>query len=213
MIRLSLFALFACVLSSLTAQSAARAYDYAAPKLIGELPSELDEISGLSVDPSHRNELLAIQDEEGKIFRINSKTGALLWAITFWKDGDYEAVEAVGEDIWVAKSTGTLYHITNAGKPNQQVEKYNTDLTSENDVEGLAYDKLKNRLLLACSSPNAVTTTVPRRLSWANTCPYHPPPLSAPSVMTCNLRGRDRTWVQGSPPMEPTPPPTMLPSP
>jgi uncharacterized protein YjiK len=150
MIRLSLFALFAFVLSSLTAQSAARAYDYAAPKLIGELPSELDEISGLSVDPSHRNELLAIQDEEGKIFRINSKTGALLWAITFWKDGDYEAVEAVGEDIWVAKSTGTLYHVTNAGKPNQQVEKYNTDLTSENDVEGLAYDKLKNRLLLAC---------------------------------------------------------------
>lgn len=150
MIRLSFFALFTFILSFLYAQSAARSYDYSAPQLIGELPKELDEISGLSVAPGHRNELLAIQDEEGKIFRINSKTGALLWAITFWKDGDYEAVEAVGEDIWVAKSTGTLYRVTNAGKPNQKVDKYNTDLTGENDVEGLAYDKSKNRLLLAC---------------------------------------------------------------
>lgn len=150
MIRLSLSFLFAFILSSLTAQSASRSYDYSAPELIGELPPELDEISGLSMAPGHRNELLAIQDEEGKIFRLNAKTGGLLWAITFWKDGDYEAVEAVGEDVWVAKSTGTLYQVTNAGKPNQKVDKYNTHLTSENDVEGLAYDKAKNRLLLAC---------------------------------------------------------------
>lgn len=151
MTRPTLFVLFALAFSSfITAQSAARSYDYASPELIGDLPAELDEISGLSVAPGHRNELLAVQDEEGKIFRINAKTGGLLWAITFWKDGDYEAVEAVGEDIWIAKSTGTLYHVTNAGKPNQKVGKYNTELTRENDVEGLAYDKAKNRLLLAC---------------------------------------------------------------
>jgi uncharacterized protein YjiK len=136
--------------SILSAQSAAKSYDYEEPKLIGDLPAELDEISGLSVAPGHRNELLAIQDEQGKIFRLNAKTGGLLWAITFWKDGDYEAVEAVGEDIWVAKSTGTLYQVTNAGKPNQNVEKYNSFLTGDNDVEGLAYDPSRNRLLLAC---------------------------------------------------------------
>ena len=145
-----LFVFVAFLSTFLCAQSAAQSYDYASPKLIGELPKELDEISGLSVAPSHRNELLAIQDEEGKIFRLNAKTGGLLWAITFWKDGDYEAVEAVGDEIWVAKSTGTLYQVSNPGEPNQKVEKYNTELTGENDVEGLAYDKSKNRLLLAC---------------------------------------------------------------
>lgn len=134
----------------LSGQSAAKDYNYDSPKLIGDLPAELDEISGLSLAPGHRNELLAVQDEQGKLFRINAKTGGLLWAISFWKDGDYEAVEAVGEDIWVAKSTGTLYHITNAGKPNQDVEKYNTILSGDNDVEGLAYDSKRNRLLLAC---------------------------------------------------------------
>lgn len=134
----------------LTAQSAAKSYDYAQPILIGKLPKELDEISGLSVSPMHRNELLAVQDEEGKIFRINAKTGALLFAVAFWKDGDYEGIEAVEDDIWVVKSTGTLYQVSNAGKTNQEVQKYNGFLSSENDVEGLAYDPTKNRLLLAC---------------------------------------------------------------
>lgn len=146
-ICLLLFSLFTF---TFFAQSAAKDYDYDSPKLIGNLPPELDEISGLSMSVDNRNELLAVQDEEGKIFRINAKTGALLFAVTFWKDGDYEAIEAVGSDIWVAKSTGTLYQVTNVGKINQSVEKFNTALNGDNDVEGLAYDAAKNRLLLAC---------------------------------------------------------------
>lgn len=126
------------------------AYNFDAPHLVGNLEKELDEISGLSLAPGHRQELLVVQDELGKIFRLNAKTGAILWAATFWKDGDYEGVEAVGEDIWVVKNTGTLYQVKNAGKPDQSVEKFNTKLTSENDVEGLAYDANRNRLLLAC---------------------------------------------------------------
>ncbi|WP_020570696.1 SdiA-regulated domain-containing protein [Neolewinella persica] len=146
-ICLLLFSLFTF---NLFPQSAAKDYDYDAPELIGNLPPELDEISGLSMSPYHRNELLAVQDEEGKIFRINAKTGALLFAVTFWKDGDYEAIEAVGSDVWVVKNTGTLYQVSNVGKLDQQVEKFNTSLTGDNDVEGLAYDAKKNRLLLAC---------------------------------------------------------------
>lgn len=135
---------------SLASQSAALSYDYAHPRLVGDMPAELNEISGLSVVPGHRDELLAVQDEDGKLFRINALTGGLLWVVTFWKDGDYEAIEAVGEDIWVAKNTGTLYRVTDAGEMSQQVEKFNTELTGDNDVEGLAYDKSNNRLLLAC---------------------------------------------------------------
>lgn len=125
-------------------------YNFDNPLLVGNLDEELDEISGLSLAPGHRQELLVVQDELGKIFRLNAKTGAILWATTFWKDGDYEGVEAVGDDIWVVKNTGTLYLVKDAGKPEQSVEKFNTDLTAENDVEGLAYDAPRNRLLLAC---------------------------------------------------------------
>ncbi len=114
------------------------------------MPNELAEISGLSLANQQGNELLAIQDELGKIFRLSTRTGKMISSITFWKDGDYEGVEAVGDDIWVLKSTGTLYQVMDIGLPSQQVEKYNTALTGDNDVEGLTYDPTRNRLLLAC---------------------------------------------------------------
>lgn len=150
MFKYLLASAFILAIMGLTAQSAAKSYNFDQPILIGKLAKELDEISGLSISPNHRNELLAIQDEEGKIFRINAKTGALLWTTAFWKDGDYEGVEAVGNDIWVVKSTGTLYQVSKAGQHDQKVEKFNGFLTGENDVEGLTYDPTKNRLLLAC---------------------------------------------------------------
>ncbi|MEO0732336.1 MAG: SdiA-regulated domain-containing protein [Bacteroidota bacterium] len=142
--------LFCLFTAALGAQGADIGYDLDAPKLVGELPAELDEISGLSLDPNNRNALLVVQDELGKVFRLNGRTGAMEWATTFWKDGDYEGIEAVRDDIWVVKSTGTLYQIMQPGTPQQKVEKYNTALTGDNDVEGLTYDPAKNRLLLAC---------------------------------------------------------------
>ncbi|MBC6996680.1 SdiA-regulated domain-containing protein [Neolewinella lacunae] len=144
--------LFAQSNAFLSAQSPSFAYDLDGLLLISDLPAELNEVSGLSVDPNQKNTLLMVQDELGKVYRVSSKTGEVLWATTFWKDGDYEDVEAVGNDIWVVKSTGTLYQISNAGQPEQHVEKYNTLLTEDNDVEGLAYDRAKNRLLLACKN-------------------------------------------------------------
>lgn len=144
-----LFFLLLCTgVRALIAQESA--YNFDAPDLVGNLDKELDEISGLSLAPGYRHELLVVQDELGKVFRLNAKTGVIRWATTFWKDGDYEGVEAVGNDIWVVKNTGTLYQIKDVGKITQKTEKYNTDLNSDNDVEGLAYDASQHRLLLAC---------------------------------------------------------------
>ena len=143
-----LFILLLCTCGrALVAQ--AGSYDFDAPQLVGNLSAELNEISGLSLTVDGK-ELLGVQDESGKVFRLNPRNGVVNWATTFWKDGDYEGVEAVGNDIWVVKNTGTLYRISNAGLPEQTVAKFNTELTSENDVEGLTYDPLRNRLLLAC---------------------------------------------------------------
>lgn len=124
-------------------------YNYDAPVLIGNLTAELNEVSGLSFSPDGRK-LVVVQDELGKVFYLDAQSGAVASATTFWKDGDYEGVETVGDDIWVVKSTGTLYRIIHPGQPNQTVAKFNTPLTGDNDVEGLAYDATQNRLLLAC---------------------------------------------------------------
>lgn len=143
-----LFIFFLCTCGpALIAQTGG--YDFDAPRLIGNMVDDLDEISGLSMAPNGR-ELLSVQDEEGKVFRISLRNGAVSLATTFWKDGDYEGIEAVGNDIWVVKNTGTLYRITAPGTPRQDVTKFNTELNSDNDVEGLAYDPTRRRLLLAC---------------------------------------------------------------
>lgn len=150
MIKLLLSVLLFLSTLNLRAQVPSVSYDFDSPTLVAEMPDELAEISGLGVATDHGNELLAVQDELGKFYRLNAATGQVLWSIDFWKEGDYEGVEAVGEEIWVVKSTGTLYKISKPGKPDQSVDKFNTDLTGDNDVEGLTYDPKNKRLLLAC---------------------------------------------------------------
>lgn len=119
------------------------------PQLFVTLPEELREISGLTV---RGEELLAVEDESGKYYPISIIDGMVGEPVEFWKDGDYEGIELVDQDVWVVKSSGTLYQITGAGTQVQRVEKYNTWLTGDNNVEGLAYDAAHNRLLLACKT-------------------------------------------------------------
>ncbi|WP_238749352.1 SdiA-regulated domain-containing protein [Neolewinella maritima] len=116
-------------------------------ELLVRLPDGLAEVSGLTVQG---DDLLAVEDEHGLVYRMKLANGDLRTQTKFWKDGDYEGIEAVGDEVWVVKSTGTLYRILGQGTAGQRVEKYNTWLTGANDVEGLGYDAQHHRLLLAC---------------------------------------------------------------
>ena len=147
-----LLSLFFIVLTlpGLEAQRQPIPFDLDHPILVTELAEELAEISGLTLASDDTDELLAVQDEMGKVYRLNAESGTVLWSTDFWKAGDYEGIEAVGEDIWVTKNTGTLYQIQRIGAPDQHVNKFNTALTGDNDVEGLAYDPTNHLLLLAC---------------------------------------------------------------
>lgn len=124
-------------------------YQLDSPSKTFKLPPDLIEISGLSYSEK-RKSLCAVQDEKGRIYSIDPNDGSVAKPIKFWKSGDYEGVEFVGNTIYVIKSTGTLYEVKNIGEESQDVIKYNTFLTRENDVEGLGYDQDKNCLLIAC---------------------------------------------------------------
>ena len=112
-----------------------------------EMPKSLIEISGLSyLDDQH---FACVQDELGKIFIYNIKSSSVEKEISFGAAGDYEELAVVGETIWVLRSDGKLFEVsnTNAGKPS--VNEYSTQLTIKQDCEGLCYDKKNNRLLIA----------------------------------------------------------------
>lgn len=127
------------------------AYDFGNPNKVFELPKALEEISGLGLDNSGKY-ILAIQDEDGVVFFIDNEFGKVDHTLDFWKDGDYEGVELVGDKIFVVKSSGTIYEIEHYGTSKQKVEKYNFFLNEDNDVEGLAYHPKRHSLLLACKA-------------------------------------------------------------
>ncbi|MGB1218027.1 MAG: hypothetical protein ACPG5P_09130, partial [Saprospiraceae bacterium] len=122
-------------------------YDFNQPIASQELPKKLMEISALTLDGD--GGLLAVQDENGSIFSIK---GEEIEETTFHKDGDYEGIEKVGDDVWVVKNTGTLYQISGLGTMQQKRKKHSNFLDQSYDIEGLCFDKKTNSLLLACKA-------------------------------------------------------------
>lgn len=119
-------------------------YRLAQPDARFILDHRLREISGLGWLPSGR--LVAVQDEEGDLFELDPETGGILSITRFAGNGDYEGVEHADGQIWVVESDGDLYPFDG----NEEADKRETGLSRANDVEGLAYDASRNRLLLAC---------------------------------------------------------------
>jgi uncharacterized protein YjiK len=123
-------------------------FDLNKPAKTYELPPILKEISGLSFNKN--NELACIQDEDGFIFFYDLDKSEIKNRVLFRKTGDYEAIEFVGDFVYILKSNGTIYEIENLGKDNQEITTYETELNKENDTEGLCYDASMNSLLIAC---------------------------------------------------------------
>ena len=121
-------------------------YDLANPDLKLELSDKLKEISGLTW--YKRNLLAGIQDEDGKIFIINSRTGVIEQELKFAGPGDYESIEYANEFFYVMTSSGLLYEV-NEHDPTI-TRKFKTPLTWLNDVEGMCFDTVLDVLLVAC---------------------------------------------------------------
>jgi uncharacterized protein YjiK len=116
-----------------------------------KLSGKLTEISGLSFNEDE-SRLLAVNDEQGKIFFLDKKDGDIKRDEKFAKSGDYEGIEQVGDKIYVVNSSGSVYKVDDLDKDDFDTDKFNTKLNSDNDVEGLGYDRKNNRLLIACKS-------------------------------------------------------------
>ncbi|MBS3737756.1 hypothetical protein [Mesohalobacter halotolerans] len=117
-------------------------------KLVREwtLPDELNEISGMiHLD---KNRIFCIQDEDGYLFIYNLKTKSIDQKIKFGPGGDYESITKVNDTIYVLRSDGKLFEIKNAFK-NIDVNTYQSNYSSRYNFEGLSFDSVQNRLLIA----------------------------------------------------------------
>ena len=111
------------------------------------LAQNLKEVSGLTaIDQEH---IAVIQDEKGNIYRLNLIDEKVEHKTDFARDGDYEGVEVVENTAWVVNSSGTLFQIENPFSDSAVTRVFKTFLKKEDNIEGLTYQKSKNRLLLA----------------------------------------------------------------
>ncbi len=111
------------------------------------LQKSLREISGISYH--NPEELAAINDEQGKLFILNSKTGKTR-TINFGKKGDYEDIVRTPEGYYILRSDGNLYLIDELN--GQLLNSFPLHFSKHTEFESLCYDKVKNRILLICKT-------------------------------------------------------------
>jgi uncharacterized protein YjiK len=121
------------------------------PEIKIELSKELKEISGLTW---YNGQLGAVQDESGRMYLLNSQTGVIEEKVKFSLPGDFEGVEVVGDTFYAITSSGTIFSFRK--KNPSQINRIDTKLSWKNDVEGLAYDKKNNQLLIVCKENGSV---------------------------------------------------------
>ncbi len=73
------------------------------------LPKDLNEISGL--EWVEEDELWAVEDESGEIFRIDPRTGEVIQKMKFEKKADFEDLTVTEGTAWVLQSNGDLYRV------------------------------------------------------------------------------------------------------
>jgi len=138
-------------------------YNFDQPALSASLPEVLQEISGLAW---HDGVLLALQDEDGIVFKIDPETGQVMDRARFSGDGDYEGLEVVGDWLYVIRSDGRLYR-TPADNPNRDdTDRIRLDLPGGCDAEGLSWSSVDEALLVACKDLDGVDR-VKGRSVWA----------------------------------------------
>ncbi|HXS58358.1 MAG TPA: SdiA-regulated domain-containing protein [Hanamia sp.] len=145
--------------SSTKAASSVFNYDLKAPDRTWKLPPQLVEVSGNAwLDKDH---FILIEDTHPNLYliRIDDKNATLEKTISFQKDEkdkfDIEDVCMVGEKVYALWSHGVLFEINNWNS-NADVKEINTGLSKKNNTEGLCYDPVTKKLLIACKDESGI---------------------------------------------------------
>ena len=130
-----------------------------APDRRYELPSYLEEISGLSY--FGEDKIACVQDEKGNIYVLDLVEGKISNKYEFGDDGDYEDITVVGKNAYVLENNGDIYRIKDFKKKDRKVKKFNTPLKEKNDTEGMTFDPRANGLLVACKGSPSIDKEKP----------------------------------------------------
>lgn len=133
--------------SNLSNDGEGTGYNLAAPDVSINLPDTLHEISGLTSISS--TSVACIQDEHGIIFIYDVIRREITNYYFFHFKGDYEGIARIDKTLYILRSDGIIFKISDYESADFEMELYETGIPSSNN-EGLCYDPDNNRLLIAC---------------------------------------------------------------
>lgn len=122
-------------------------YNLTSPDGLIVLPDTLREVSGLTI--IDEASFACIQDENGVLFIYDLLNKKVKGQYIFNIDGDYEGITRVNKTMYVLRSDGTLFEISDYTSGDFRLTSYVTGIPANNN-EGLCYDADSNRLLIAC---------------------------------------------------------------
>lgn len=118
-------------------------YSLENPTLKMEMPASLKEISGLSF--YKENQLACVNDEKGTVFIYDLASREVVKTIDIGKNGDYEGIEVVDDEIFIMKSNGKIKGFRISDGSERKIDCSDKDVK---EYEGLSYHPQTQSLLL-----------------------------------------------------------------
>jgi len=146
-----LFTLLACN-NSKSKEKTLPNYDLSKPEKFA-MPESLLEISGIAFYNGVNDTVYAIQDEDGKVFKLpwNNKQKH---QTKFGKKGDFEDITIINNKVFVLKSNGILYSFDTKETSKEETNnaKEWTNLLPKEEYEGMYGDATTGNLYILCKS-------------------------------------------------------------
>ncbi|NIJ53140.1 SdiA-regulated domain-containing protein [Dyadobacter arcticus] len=127
-------------------------YDLDSPEKFN-MPESLFEISGIALNKGRNDTVYAIQDEEGKLFRLAWEVSKQLNS-KFSKKGDYEDVSILRNTVFILKSNGTLfsYPLSEAVFEDPEGVREQKGILPKGEYEGMYGDETSGELYIICKN-------------------------------------------------------------
>lgn len=120
------------------------------------MPGSLLEVSGICFYNGVSDTVYAIQDEDGKVFKLKWEESRQFHT-KFGKKGDYEDLTIIKDQVIVLKSNGTLFSFPFAEMVNEETENVKewTGVLPQGEYEGMYGDPVTGEVYVLCKKCEA----------------------------------------------------------
>lgn len=167
-------------------------YDLNSPTKI-DLGPEMKEISGIRIDEQNK-QIVALNDEQGKLYRLGMDGAIQGKAFKFAKKGDFEDLDFDGTYWYAIKSNGEVNRISGAFSDSSVTKEFPFPEAGI-EFETICFDKAKQKMFLITKTPKALNEgRVPAYILDTTSGSFQYDPYYSPSVdEIAKLRGKEKS--------------------